>query len=1088
MKALANLGLALGVLLAARARAETTPPASSAVKGKTVDLDGHPLAGVTVQYYGYRSLGGNRAELEPSRQTTSDANGEFQMPTSGLALPQGPVFLVARKAGLAPAWTQFMVGMSAEARLVLMPSSSLAGQVVDEADKPVPGAQVSVGAAYSETPGGNVGRSFNFLNDRPARDLFTIKAGADGRFRIEGFPTNASAMLVAEAPGKALRAGGPDYFSPDTMPFRAGQEDIRLVLEPAGSVEGKIVKAEAGEIPTAEISVLPTGPGVSFLSRVPQKAAADGTFRLTDLRAGAYRVQASFGTNAVPDWVADSVPVTVDSGQVSRGVELQAVRGGLLEVALRGSKDSKPIDEAAVNAYRDRFQSGAVSSNGVAVLRLPAGDYQVNASKHGWQQAGAPAIVQSGQTNRVEVELAPARNLAGIVRLPNGQPATNVALQVIGNYSMQEGNLRTGPDGKFDIEWNMQNFGGNNVTPCLLVRDPEHNLALAQDLDDEIDRLDLRLAPALSFVVRVECDGKPLTNATAGLLFRTGNMGMFLNGMSSQTSAPGKIEVLALPPGRRYGIQISAPGYGAKFIDLAQKSDDATRVELDSVELRRADRKLAGQLVDTDDKPVSGATVQVNGDGQPNASVRTDRDGRFSFDVCEGTVQLFANSQRAFGNKSAEAGDTNVVLKLGERSMMFGGAKPQKIKGVVTDANGKPVADAEVRVLPMEMPNRSKTDANGAFSTSYVVQPWQRQNGHPLLVVRHRARNQAVAQEISDEETNVTVQLQPALTIKGQVVGPDTKPLANAQVNLILQSARMGSQVDDQPLMTDAQGGFTFAALPVGQEFTLFASRDGYGQKRRKIELDPETNVVQVPPLVLRLANQLIAGKVLDDKDKPVSGAFVQVSSDDQPQANMQTDSKGRFKFKVCEGEVRLFANSQMGFAQVNVQAGDTNVVLLLAERTMRMPSAARRSTPRTRPNVAALKGKPLPDLTSLGFAADAAPPGKPVLLCLVDVQQRLSRRFARLLNEQHETLREQGVTLLAAQTASAPDEKWDDWKEAYQVRFPVSRLPEKTEASKWASSLETLPWLILVDKNGVVTDEGFPLEELPARLRELNH
>jgi hypothetical protein len=518
---------------------------------------------------------------------------------------------------------------------------------------------------------------------------------------------------------------------------------------------------------------------------------------------------------------------------------------------------------------------------------------------------------------------------------------------------------------------------------------------------------------------------------------------------------------------------------------LTQNAEEAKRVDLDPVELRRADRKLAGKLVDTDDKPVSGTMVQINGNDQPNANVRTDSEGRFSFEVCEGTVQLFANSQRNFANMSAEAGDTNVVLKLGEQSMNYGGgAKPQKLKGTVTDASSKPVAGADVRVFPMDGPNRSKTDTNGAFTVSYVLQPWQRQNGNPWLLVRDRARNLAGAQELSDENTNVTLQLEPALTVKGHVVGPDSKPLANALVNLMLQAGRMGGQVDDQPVTTDANGGFTFTALPVAQDYSIYASFPGYSQKHQKIEADLGTNVVEMPPIVLRIANQMISGQVVDAKDKPVSGVHVQVASDDQPQAFMQTDSKGRFKFKVCEGQVHMYANGQNGFAQVTVEAGDTNVVILLTDHQSRRPQAAVR---RTTTNVSALKGKPLPDLTSLGFAADAAPAGKPVLLCVIDVQQRPSRRMIRLLTLQQDDLREKGVTVLAAQTVPASNESWDDWKEANPFLFPTSRLTEKSDKTKWASGLEDLPWLILADKKGVVADEGFPLEELEAKLQEIN-
>ena len=54
---------------------------------------------------------------------------------------------------------------------------------------------------------------------------------------------------------------------------------------------------------------------------------------------------------------------------------------------------------------------------------------------------------------------------------------------------------------------------------------PEHNLAVAQDLDEDATNLDLKLAPGLTLAGRAECDGKPLTNATAALVFWTGRSG-----------------------------------------------------------------------------------------------------------------------------------------------------------------------------------------------------------------------------------------------------------------------------------------------------------------------------------------------------------------------------------------------------------------------------------------------------------------------------------------------------------------------------------------------------------------------------------
>ena len=191
----------------------------------------------------------------------------------------------------------------------------------------------------------------------------------------------------------------------------------------------------------------------------------------------------------------------------------------------------------------------------------------------------------------------------------------------------------------------------------------------------------------------------------------------------------------------------------------------------------------------------------------------------------------------------------------------------------------------------------------------------------------------------------------------------------------------------------------------------------------------------------------------------------------------MTTDSKGRFSFKVCEGQVRLFASGQNSYANVTVTAGDTNVVLHLTPSgspSVRVPS---------RPS---LEDRPLPDLTSVGFAADAAPKDKPRLLCLLDAEQRPSRRVARLLAEQHDDLKAKGVTVLAAQVASASAETLEQWTNSSPLPFAVGCIEKKSSANQWATGVASLPWLILCDADGKVTAEGFALDELDAKVNAL--
>ena len=179
---------------------------------------------------------------------------------------------------------------------------------------------------------------------------------------------------------------------------------------------------------------------------------------MNTLPAGSYRIQATFGTNAVPDWVAETVPITI-GGQLTRGANY-GDSGGFPEVAVRSTKDGKPIEDVGVNAFKEGYQTGLLEQQRRGRPQAPT--WRISGQHLQTRLAAGQCLgsVESGKTNRVEIELSPARKLAGIVRSPDGQPATNLAVLVVGDYSMQQANLKTGPDGRFEMEWNSQRFPG----------------------------------------------------------------------------------------------------------------------------------------------------------------------------------------------------------------------------------------------------------------------------------------------------------------------------------------------------------------------------------------------------------------------------------------------------------------------------------------------------------------------------------------------------------------------------------------------------------------------------------------------------
>jgi len=342
------------------------------------------------------------------------------------------------------------------------------------------------------------------------------------------------------------------------------------------------------------------------------------------------------------------------------------------------------------------------------------------------------------------------------------------------------------------------------------------------------------------------------------------------------------------------------------------------------------------------------------------------------------------------------------------------------------------------------------------------------------------SRNLAAAFDLEEGATNASVRLEPALTIVGQIKDSNGKGISNAQAQVLFHSERMASSLGS-PTRADAEGRFEIKALPPGREYSINTSAKGFGQDHRNVPAsDTATNRMELEPFQLELADQRIAGVVLDDNDKPVASASIFSQGPKQPNLNAQTDAKGHFAMdKVCAGTIQLFANSQRGgYANVTAEGGDTNITIRISSsRTVRWTE-----TPATR-----LKGKPLPDLAPLGLTPEQAPADQALLALLIDAEQRPSRRALRLLGEQAAALKEKGVAVIVVHVGTMTEDALKAWKQEAAVAFPVGCMKGDAEKARAAWGATALPWLILTDKAHRVTAEGFPLEELEANLKGLS-
>ncbi len=448
--------------------------------------------------------------------------------------------------------------------------------------------------------------------------------------------------------------------------------NVDLRLEPALTVTGRATGPGGQVLTNVEASVIfwTERMGASFGK--PVSADSQGRFEIKALPVGRrYGVSVSAEGYGRADR-------TIDQDAEGRRIELEPCELARADKTISGivlDADDKPVTNAFVYGYgqgqpsingrtdsKGRFSFSAVCAGPIRV--------QANGSNGGYGSVAAEA----GETN-VTVQIgvqedspssAAVSRITGQVTDPDGKPAPKVRVSLFPSFTSAE--RQTDSEGRFKLTFYPGQAGSVGDTPHVVIaRDVARNLAAAVDVDEDATNATLRLEPALILTGRItDLDGKALTSAHAQAYFRTERMSSSL-GSSVRTDAEGRFEIKTLPRGRQYSVGASARGFGQDRRDVEASLTATNRLELDAFPLLPANQRVAGVVLDDDDKPVARASLYTYGDKQPNITAQTDSKGKFSLDkVCAGSIEISANSgMGGFGHVRAEAGDTNVVIRIG---------------------------------------------------------------------------------------------------------------------------------------------------------------------------------------------------------------------------------------------------------------------------------------------------------------------------------------------------------------------------------------------------------------------------------------
>jgi protocatechuate 3,4-dioxygenase beta subunit len=644
--------------------------------GRVVDAQGKPVSGAEATVY--EILPGElgvlpKVEVMDHKMTGADGEFVFAFARGTGTYREGRI--IARKEGFSLGWATWSTMEGKRLEIPLGQPKELAGDVVDEAGRPIADAEVHIALAKI---GGGEGlrelRSTGFLQTRTDRN---------GHFVFADMPAGATFEFRVEGPGRAtIHTLDMTSYSRDRCRFAPDQAGIQLMLPVEARIEGVVVEKADGK-PVGGVEVVAHADRRQSAPLPSKRAvtAPDGTFQIGGLSAGSCVVGLSTTRGQMPEWVAEDVWTSLQAGATKSDIRIELTKGTIVEVLVKDTA-GKPVEKVGAYLRRAGYEQGfgdRTDENGLARIRVLPGTYNVSQIfRPGYipPETTDQVTVAEGETKRIECTVRPAPKVVGIARDPEGNPLAGVKIQVtwIRMGLILTGGAMSDASGRFDVPWDSSQ-ARSAPTVLLVARDPQRNLVQVLEIDEQTGPLDLKLQPGVVVTGTVlNQAGRPLPGANARVSLRVSRIPVpvGLDWRELATAGPdGVFEFKAVPPEREYTVTVSADGCGKQEVPIATLGAKETRHDIGRVTLVASDLSVSGLVVDPNDQPVAGAEISAYGEGQPDLrEVRTDAQGRFTFQgVSPGSLRLsarFSGPPRLSGYVQAEGGATDVKITITE--------------------------------------------------------------------------------------------------------------------------------------------------------------------------------------------------------------------------------------------------------------------------------------------------------------------------------------------------------------------------------------------------------------------------------------
>jgi protocatechuate 3,4-dioxygenase beta subunit len=1004
--------------------------------GKVVDTESRPIGGAKVSFYQMEySQATNIPESKLVSEVKTGADGMF----SFKVIAESDVFrygyIVVEKAGLALGIANWRMRQEQEFEIKLGQAKELEGIIVDESDKPIQGADVSV---WSLVIG--EGQDQQDLGWPVSAELLTSTTDQSGRFVFTNIPAEATADFIIKKSGRATintyrRTG----YANQKMSFAPGQKDIKLALPVEARIEGTVVAKDTGK-PIGGVSLIVMqeanrplqGQGLISTNK-------DGGFIINSLPSGTCFVQLVQSPQGPAEWVAEPVNVTLEPGQVVRDVKIGLCKGGILEVLVAEAGTNKPLNKASVSIRDEKnsqWLSARSNEDGIACIRLMPGAYQFSGiymSGYKSEEPQETLTLEDGGIKRLNYQLKSQPKINGVVRDENGKPVQDVIMIICPMGGRDE--IRSDVEGKYELSWDPGMWGPDEreTVFCLVARHEKRNLAASVEISQDTKTVDIILRSGVTFTGKVvDSDGKGIAGAQVRVMLRVSNWGSPLSRDEVKADESGNYEFSAIPAGHNYSISASAQGYGQKDIDAHTDNAVGNRLDIETLTLQPANLSVSGQIVDVQGKAVSGARVEGSGEGQPNPNTLADEKGDFTLEgLCKGTVYIRAEVMKdgkrlsARVHTDAGASGISIVVREGNPASYYIRAKTYEqiiggsdmvIAGVALDENGSPVKGVPVGVCCIKR-QREKGKFSWTFSSYSTLS------------------------DITDEQGRFAIELE-----------------EDAEYNLRFSP--------------DNQAAIIIYDIPAGTKDLKVTLPDGGTVNGRLLRMERGQKVpVLHAEVKIQQTDRASYTHLGFDRDRTTV-----------------TDSEGRFRFehistKVRPGESRSDKQWEYVPRVWEILYGDTSKTIAFYDGTT-IEDFELVIKPKLT-EAQSLVGGAIPEFDGIKIELSADQiKGNAILVCFFDMNQRPSRNCVQQLSKRAQELEGKDVSIVAVQALKVDEETLNEWIKNQGISFPVGIVQGDEEEIRFTWGVKSLPLLILTDKQHVVQAEGFALAELDDKLK----